>query len=66
MITELLLIRQLKRHRGFKNVQLLVQMSTIVKTKLKGAREALGKKDYEKAKILATSALEYDPENYNA
>ncbi|KAJ3553260.1 hypothetical protein NM688_g3709 [Phlebia brevispora] len=41
-------------------------MSAIVKTKLKGAREALSKKDYEKAKAAASDALDYEPENYNA
>ena len=41
-------------------------MSAIVKTKLKAAREALAKKDYEKAKSAATDALDYEPDNYNA
>ncbi|GJE96722.1 TPR-like protein [Phanerochaete sordida] len=41
-------------------------MSAIVKTKLKAAREALAKKDYEKAKSAASDALDYEPDNYNA
>lgn len=41
-------------------------MSAIVKTKLKAARDAIGKKDYEKARAAASDALDYDPENYNA
>lgn len=41
-------------------------MSAIVKTKLKAAREALAKKDYEKAKSAASDVLDYEPDNYNA
>lgn len=41
-------------------------MSAFVKTKLKAARDALGKKDYTSAKDLATTVLEYEPDNYNA
>lgn len=41
-------------------------MSAIVKTKLKAARDALTKKDYEKAQIAASDVLDYDPDNYNA
>ena len=41
-------------------------MSAIVKTKLKAARDALSNKDWDRAKSAASSALEYDPENYNA
>nr|VWP02312.1 Uncharacterized protein [Ganoderma boninense] len=41
-------------------------MSGIAKTKLKGARDAIAKKDYEKARDAAQQALEYDPENYLA
>lgn len=41
-------------------------MAAIVKTKLKNARDALNRKDFEKAKIAASDALEYEPENYNA
>ena len=41
-------------------------MSAIVKTKLKGARDAIGKKDYDKARDAALQVLEYDPDNYMA
>lgn len=41
-------------------------MSAIAKTKLKAAREAIAKKDYEKARDVAQQALEYDPGNYFA
>jgi superkiller protein 3 len=41
-------------------------MSSLVKTKLKGARDALGKKEYEAARGAATQVLDYEPENYNA
>lgn len=41
-------------------------MSVFVKGKLKAAREALGKKEYEKARNAALGVLEYEPENYNA
>jgi superkiller protein 3 len=41
-------------------------MSSFVKTKLKGAREALGKKEYDAAREAATQVLEYEPKNYNA
>ncbi|PIL34098.1 hypothetical protein GSI_03809 [Ganoderma sinense ZZ0214-1] len=41
-------------------------MSGIAKTKLKGARDAIAKKDYEKARDAAQQALEYDPDNYLA
>ncbi|CCM00695.1 uncharacterized protein FIBRA_02734 [Fibroporia radiculosa] len=41
-------------------------MSTFAKGKLKAAREAIGKKDYEKARDTSTEVLEYEPENYNA
>jgi superkiller protein 3 len=41
-------------------------MSSFVKNKLKGARDALGKKDYEAARGAASQVLEYEPENYNA
>jgi superkiller protein 3 len=39
---------------------------SLVKTKLKNARDALGKKDYNTAKASALKALEYEAENYNA
>lgn len=41
-------------------------MSAIVKPKLKAAREALGKKDYAKAKDSSLSVLDYEPENFHA
>ncbi|EKM54043.1 uncharacterized protein PHACADRAFT_145635 [Phanerochaete carnosa HHB-10118-sp] len=41
-------------------------MSAIVKTKLKAARDALSKKDYEKARAAAGDVLDYEPDNYNA
>jgi superkiller protein 3 len=41
-------------------------MSSFVKAKLKGARDALGKKEYEVAREAAIQILEYEPENYNA
>lgn len=41
-------------------------MSAIVKTKLKAARDALGKKDYASARDAATQVLDFDPQNYNA
>jgi len=41
-------------------------MSSFIKSKLKGAREALGNKDYDKAREAATQILDYEPENYNA
>lgn len=39
---------------------------SLVKTKLKAAREALGKKQYAAAKDAAEQALAFDPVNYNA
>lgn len=42
------------------------KMSTIVKTRLKASREAIGKKDFEKARDDSLKVLEFDPENYNA
>jgi superkiller protein 3 len=41
-------------------------MSALVKTKLKAARDAIGKKDWAAAQIAASTALEYEPDNYNA
>lgn len=41
-------------------------MSAIVKTKLKAAKEALAKKDFERLKAITSEALEYDPDNSNA
>ncbi|KAF7375997.1 Antiviral protein [Mycena sanguinolenta] len=39
---------------------------SLVKGKLKAARDALGKKQYAAAKDAAEQALAFDPENYNA
>lgn len=39
---------------------------SFVKSKLKLAREALGKKEYPNARDAATQVLEYEPDNYNA
>ena len=41
-------------------------MSSIVKAKLKAAKEAVGKKDYEKARDASLAVLDYDSENYHA
>lgn len=41
-------------------------MSSIIKIKLKVARDALGKRDYEGAHATASQILDYEPENYNA
>ena len=41
-------------------------MSSFVKTKLKAARDALGKRQYEAARDAAAQVLDYEPDNYNA
>jgi superkiller protein 3 len=41
-------------------------MSAIVKTKLKAARDAIGKKDWEKARSAASDVLDYEPDHYHA
>ncbi|EGN99549.1 hypothetical protein SERLA73DRAFT_159810 [Serpula lacrymans var. lacrymans S7.3] len=41
-------------------------MSSFAKAKLKAAREALGKKQYEIAREAASQVLDYEPDNYNA
>jgi superkiller protein 3 len=41
-------------------------MSAPVKTKLKAAREAIGKKDWAAVQKAASQVLDYEPENYNA
>ncbi|THH28528.1 hypothetical protein EUX98_g5655 [Antrodiella citrinella] len=41
-------------------------MASFVKAKLKNAREALGKKNYESARDAATEVLSFEPENYHA
>jgi superkiller protein 3 len=41
-------------------------MSSFAKTKLKAARDALGKKQHEAARDAASQVLDYEPENYNA
>lgn len=40
--------------------------SSFAKTKLKAARDALGKKQYEAARDAALQVLDYEPDNYNA
>ncbi|KAF8135619.1 hypothetical protein EV363DRAFT_1321133 [Boletus edulis] len=40
--------------------------SSLAKTKLKTARDALGKKQYETARDAALQVLDYEPDNYNA
>ena len=39
---------------------------SFIRNKLKLARDALGKKDYETARDAANQVLDYEPENYNA
>jgi len=41
-------------------------MSSFMKSKLKAARDALGKKDYPTARDSAQQILDYEPDNYNA
>ena len=41
-------------------------MTSLIKGKLKAAREALGKKDYETAKNASSQILDFEPDNYNA
>ncbi|KDQ57736.1 hypothetical protein JAAARDRAFT_35420 [Jaapia argillacea MUCL 33604] len=41
-------------------------MSAFAKGKLKAARDALGKKNYQLARESASQVLDYEPENYNA
>lgn len=41
-------------------------MSAFVKSKLKAARDALGKNENEKARDAALGVLEYEPDNPNA
>ncbi|KXN90207.1 Superkiller protein 3 [Leucoagaricus sp. SymC.cos] len=41
-------------------------MSSFVKTKLKLARESIGKKDFSAVRDAATQVLEFEPEDYNA
>ncbi|KAF8513017.1 TPR-like protein [Hysterangium stoloniferum] len=41
-------------------------MASFIKSKLKAARDAIGKKDYKGAEAAATQVLEYEPSNYNA
>ncbi|TDL26128.1 TPR-like protein [Rickenella mellea] len=41
-------------------------MSTLIKTKLKRARDCIGRKDYAAARDAAADVLSYEPENYNA
>lgn len=39
---------------------------SVVKTRLKAARDAIAKKDYAAARDSAEKVLDYDPDNYNA
>jgi superkiller protein 3 len=39
---------------------------SFVKSKLKAARDALGKKDYQTARDAAQQVLDYEPDSYNA
>ncbi|KAG1851683.1 superkiller protein 3 [Suillus subluteus] len=41
-------------------------MSSFAKSKLKAARDAIGKKQYEQARQAAAQVLEYEPDNYTA
>ena len=41
-------------------------MSAHVKGKVKAARDALNKKDYQLAHDTSLQVLEYEPDNYNA
>lgn len=41
-------------------------MSAFVKDKLKKAKEAIAKKNFEAARDAAQGVLEYEPENYTA
>lgn len=40
--------------------------SAFVKSKLKAARDAIGKKDYQSAHDASEQVLDYEPDNYNA
>lgn len=41
-------------------------MSSFAKSKLKAARDAIGKKSYEQAREAAAQVLDYEPDNYTA
>ncbi|KAG2745039.1 superkiller protein 3 [Suillus brevipes Sb2] len=41
-------------------------MSSFAKSKLKAARDAIGKKKYEQAREAAAQVLDYEPDNYTA
>ena len=41
-------------------------MASFVKSKLKAARDAIAKKNFELARDAASDVLSYDPDNYNA
>jgi hypothetical protein len=41
-------------------------MSSFAKSKLKAARDAIGKKNYEQARDAAAQVLDYEPDNYTA
>jgi hypothetical protein len=44
----------------------IVMSSALLKGKLKAAREALNKKDFQSAHDTSLQILEYEPDNYNA
>jgi len=41
-------------------------MSSFAKSKLKAARDAIGKKKYEQAREAAEQVLDHEPDNYTA
>lgn len=41
-------------------------MSAVVKQKLKAARDAIGKKEWAKARDASNQIFDYEPDNYNA
>lgn len=45
---------------------IIVMSSALLKGKLKAARDALNKKDYQSAHDTSLQILEFEPENYNA
>jgi len=47
-------------------VFVIVMSSALLKGKLKAARDALNKKDFQSAHDTSLQILEYEPDNYNA
>ena len=41
-------------------------MASFTKSKLKAAKDAISKKDYEKARDASNDVLSFEPENYHA